>query len=140
LSYFEAEASQHDIFLSLAINAFLTNGGGEILFTDGGLAFRAHCSSTPPILNGYRPDAIIQRGLSLWLIEVKSYDDLCSSHTSKQLSSIKSLMLRSHEISLNLFIFGAGLRNVAVPTELADFIGTERLIINHTHLDLGVDQ
>jgi len=140
LSHFEIDATQHDIFLSLAINTFLTAGGGRLLFTDGGLAFRAHCSVTPPILNGYRPDAIIVRQTQLWLIEVKSFEDLASSHTSKQLANIRNLMIRNEEISLNLFIFGDRHRNVTVPRELVDLVGSDRLIINHTPLNVGAAQ
>lgn len=140
MSHFEVEASQHDIFLSLAINALLTSKGGALLFTDGGLPFRSHCRSSPPILGSYRPDAVVQSEDKTWIIEVKSYDDLFSTHTAEQLQCIHNLMKHSKDICLNLFVFGVGHRNVSVPELLLDFVDTERLVINFTELSVAEAQ
>lgn len=140
MSNFGLDASEHDIFLSLAINAFKTSFGGELIRADGTLPFHSHRAPCSPIIEGYRADAIISLGSSLWVIEVKSFEDLNSSHSVKQFEALARVMSDTPFLNVNIFVFGSDGRNVVVPRPLLHFISESRVIINVTELSVKVDE
>lgn len=137
MSYLNLDSSEHDTFVSLAINAFLTKNGGDLVRSDGGLAYREHLRKTPPQFFSYRPDAVVEVNETLWLIEVKSYDDLFSVHSQRQFADIAKLCASYSNINFNLFVFGTNGRNVFVPPIFEALLRQDRLIINFTELSMG---
>lgn len=116
MSIFELESPKHDIFVSLAIEAFMNKFGGVLIYADGRLPLKNHVTAPCPVFNGYRPDAVTACRLNqLWFIEVKSYDDLNSGHTNKQFEIIATMMAENENLYLYLFVFDADDRNVFFP-------------------------
>jgi len=131
VSSFDLGSSQHDIFVSLAIQAFLTDMGGELIYSDGQLSYRNHCRPSPPNLYGYRPDAIARRTDRWWLIEVKSLGDLHSRHSSIQFGIVCNILRCNPDICYYIFVFRQPGENVVIPSKLRVFEDSDQLILVH---------
>lgn len=135
MSHYELEPTIHDIHVSLAIRSFLTDWGGEVLFADGGLPFREHTVPVSPVFFGYRPDAMISLRDFVWFVEVKSAEDMTSSHSQRQFSILSALMDKYSFVAFYLLVFGSqsspDFRSSFFPL-FGEFSESGRLIVAYT--------
>jgi hypothetical protein len=135
MSSIEQSISSHDMYVGLAVRIFTSDFGGEVHSIDGRVIHRDLIKPFPPIINGYKPDAIIShRGLA-WLVEAKSIEDIYSAHSAKQFRIVRNLLDQNVVQGFFLFIYGRQSERVLrIPPEISAYQNTNRLIVMHIPL------
>lgn len=109
MSYFTLEPNQHDLNTALAILDIKKNYPNIILVAaDGGFPFEDIIVADTPVILGYKPDAICSDDKTVRLLEIKSVDDLYSTHTKEQFSRLTTILNTVKEAYLELYVFGDG--------------------------------
>lgn len=121
MSFLEDSPSEHNKVLSLSINIALKSlKNAKLVQADGGLVFSDQVVPPSKSILSYRPDALIETSVFTWILEVKTYEDLFSSHSSEQFRKMNSICEGLPSWRILLTIFKAPKPPASVPLTLRE--------------------
>jgi hypothetical protein len=129
MSYVEVDPSTHDVFVSLGINMLQQEHGCRLVSADGGLPFTSHQAGHPPVLVGYRPDAILSNGAEYFLLESKNFRDVATPHSLIQYKAALAILGAMPEWRLFVLVFAAPSCSPAWPEEISGLIAHPRVML-----------
>lgn len=131
MSILSQDPSYHDIYVGLACRRLcLDFPNNRVVAVDGATPFEDCLADFPKTFFGYRPDAILREGdtVNHWLVEVKSANDLKTSHTLKQFLTIRKILNENPEWRIFILVFNCFDPEDSI-LHITRHLGRERVVI-----------